>query len=58
MLGDRDTTVSLDETAAAVRALPQGELAVLPRTPHPLEQADAARLAFELRDLHARRAAA
>jgi pimeloyl-ACP methyl ester carboxylesterase len=57
MLGDRDTTVTLDETAAAMRALPQGELAVLPRTPHPLEQADPARLAFELRDLRARLAA-
>jgi pimeloyl-ACP methyl ester carboxylesterase len=58
MLGDRDATVTLDETAVAMRALPHGELAVLPRTPHPLEQADPKRLAFELADLHARVAAA
>jgi pimeloyl-ACP methyl ester carboxylesterase len=48
MVGDRDATVSVEETAAAYRSLPAGELAVLPRTPHPLEQVDAARLASAL----------
>ena len=48
MVGDRDATVSVEETAAAYRALPAGELAVLPRTPHPLEQVDAERLARTL----------
>lgn len=45
MVGDRDATVSIEETAGAYRALPNGELVVLPRTPHPLEQVDAALLA-------------
>ena len=48
MVGDRDATVSVEETAASYRHLPAGELAVLPRTPHPLEQVDAARLAATL----------
>ena len=39
MVGDRDTVVSIDETAAAARKLAHGELAVLPATPHPYEQA-------------------
>lgn len=37
MVGDRDKMVRMDETLAAYRALPNGELAVLPRTAHPLE---------------------
>jgi pimeloyl-ACP methyl ester carboxylesterase len=53
-VGDRDATVTLDETAAAARALPKGELAVLPATGHPLEHADAARLAREVAEVHAR----
>ena len=40
MVGDRDATVTVEETAGAWRALGDGELAVLPRTPHPLEQVD------------------
>jgi pimeloyl-ACP methyl ester carboxylesterase len=44
IVGDRDTTVSVEETAAVARALRAGELAVLPRTPHPIEQVDLARL--------------
>ncbi|MDF1504439.1 alpha/beta fold hydrolase [Roseisolibacter sp. H3M3-2] len=55
-VGDRDATVSLEETAAAARALPKGELAVLPNTGHPLEAADPARLAREVAELHARAA--
>lgn len=54
MMGDRDATLTLDETAAAARAIRGGELAVLPGTPHPLEQVDVARLAFEVRTLAAR----
>ncbi|MBB6098021.1 pimeloyl-ACP methyl ester carboxylesterase [Deinobacterium chartae] len=38
-VGDRDATVSLEETAGAYRALRHGSLAVLPNTPHPLERA-------------------
>jgi pimeloyl-ACP methyl ester carboxylesterase len=53
-VGDRDATVTLDECAAAMRALPRGELAVLPATGHPLEHADPARVAREIAELHAR----
>ncbi|WP_284348884.1 alpha/beta fold hydrolase [Roseisolibacter agri] len=53
-VGDRDATMTLDECAAAVRALPKGELAVLPATGHPLEHADPARLAREVAEVHAR----
>ena len=48
MVGDRDATVSVDESLTTVRALVAGELEVLPRTPHPLERAPLARLAFSL----------
>ncbi len=48
MVGDRDATVTVEETAGAYRALPNGELAVLPRTPHPLEQVDTGRLVAAL----------
>jgi pimeloyl-ACP methyl ester carboxylesterase len=37
MVGDRDATVSVEETAAVARVLSAGELAVLPRTPHPID---------------------
>jgi pimeloyl-ACP methyl ester carboxylesterase len=50
MVGDRDATVSVEETAGAFRTLPAGELAVLPRTPHPLEQVDVGRLAAAVAD--------
>jgi pimeloyl-ACP methyl ester carboxylesterase len=50
MVGDRDTVVTVDETARAARALPIGELAVLPGTPHPLEQVDVPLLASLLTD--------
>ncbi|MEP6621463.1 MAG: alpha/beta fold hydrolase [bacterium] len=42
MVGDRDTTVSMDETLHASRSVKHGECAVLPGTPHPLEQVDLA----------------
>lgn len=51
MVGDRDGTVSVEESAAAFRQLPSGELMVLPRTPHPLEQVDVYRLADVLIEL-------
>ena len=58
MVGDRDPTVTLAESAAAARALPRGELAVLPGTGHPLEQADPARVAREIAEVHRRASAA
>jgi pimeloyl-ACP methyl ester carboxylesterase len=40
-VGDRDRMVSVEETAWAYRNLKNGELQVLPSTPHPLEQVNA-----------------
>jgi pimeloyl-ACP methyl ester carboxylesterase len=40
MVGDRDALVTIEETAAAAKQVPKGELAVLPNTPHPIEQAE------------------
>jgi hypothetical protein len=37
-VGDRDTMVSIEETLAAYRLLSKGSFAVLPLTPHPIEQ--------------------
>ena len=47
-VGDRDATVSIDESAAAARQLPQGELEVYPRTPHPFEKAPLDRIVRSL----------
>lgn len=47
-VGDRDTTVSIEESAAAVRQMTNGELEVHPRTPHPFEKAPLERLARSL----------
>lgn len=40
MLGDRDKMVTLDETVTVYKQLPSAQLAILPGTPHPLEQVD------------------
>jgi pimeloyl-ACP methyl ester carboxylesterase len=48
MVGDRDSTVSIAECVEVYRALPQGELEVLPGTPHPLERISHDRLARSL----------
>jgi pimeloyl-ACP methyl ester carboxylesterase len=50
MIGDRDSTVSLSESVEIYRALPNGEMEVLPSTPHQLEKAPFGRLAFSLAD--------
>ena len=44
-VGDRDHTVSVEETLAAARALPAGELEVIPGLPHMLEKMDPDRIA-------------
>lgn len=49
MVGDRDAMVSVEETRQVQKLLPVGSLAVLPGTPHPIGQADAALVAFHLR---------
>ncbi|MDF2772601.1 MAG: hypothetical protein K0S86_2095 [Geminicoccaceae bacterium] len=47
-VGDRDTTVSIDECVEAVRVLLRGELEVHPGTPHPFEKAPLERIARSL----------
>jgi pimeloyl-ACP methyl ester carboxylesterase len=47
-LGDRDTMVTLEETIAAYRLLPQGQLFVMPATPHPIEKIDVKRICGEI----------
>ena len=47
-IGDRDTMVTIEETLDAYRALPAGELEVLPATPHPMERVDLDRLSRSL----------
>jgi pimeloyl-ACP methyl ester carboxylesterase len=53
-LGDRDGTVTLEETRDAMRVLPRGELEVLPGTPHPFEKVPLARLAWSIGEFLAR----
>ncbi|HVE35330.1 MAG TPA: alpha/beta fold hydrolase [Gemmatimonadaceae bacterium] len=50
MVGERDNTVSVDESADIARRFPHGSLTVLPDTPHPIEQVDIGLLASALRD--------
>lgn len=50
MVGDRDGTVTLEESAATARALSAGELEVLPSTPHPFEKVSMARVSAALED--------
>jgi pimeloyl-ACP methyl ester carboxylesterase len=52
-VGDRDATVTVDECVAAVRQIPNGELEVHPRTPHPFEKAPVERLARSLSEFFA-----
>jgi pimeloyl-ACP methyl ester carboxylesterase len=48
LLGDRDPMVTLGETLDAYQSIPGAQFAVLPATPHPIEKADPALLAFLL----------
>jgi pimeloyl-ACP methyl ester carboxylesterase len=50
MVGDRDGTVSVAESHAAAKAIPEGELEVLPRTPHPFERVSLQRVGWSLRE--------
>lgn len=52
-VGDRDTTVTIDESLAAVRQLQRGELEVHPRTAHPFEKAPVDRIARSLSEFFA-----
>ena len=53
MVGDRDTTAGVEETAAAFLRLPADtrQLQVLPATPHPLEKVAPDRVAAAIRDV-------
>jgi pimeloyl-ACP methyl ester carboxylesterase len=49
LLGDRDKMVSLEETLAIFKGLPNARLGILPGTPHPIEQVDTDLLTCHLR---------
>lgn len=48
MVGDQDGTVTVEESVVASRAIPAGQLEVIPLTPHPLEKVPLPRLAGSL----------
>jgi pimeloyl-ACP methyl ester carboxylesterase len=47
-IGDKDQMVTLEETIAAYRCLPQANLIVFPATQHPIEKVDVQRLSNEI----------
>ncbi len=47
-VGDRDTTISVEESCEIYRQLPNAEFEVLPGAAHPLEKVDIVRLAASL----------
>lgn len=49
MLGDRDKMVTVDETLAVYKQLPDAQMCMLPGTPHPFEQADVQLLSMMIR---------
>ena len=49
LLGDRDKMVTLDETVSVYKQLPAAQLAILPNTPHPVEQVNAELLTFMIK---------
>jgi pimeloyl-ACP methyl ester carboxylesterase len=50
LVGDQDGTVTVEESLVASRAIPAGQLEVIPLTPHPLEKVPLPRLAGSLTD--------
>lgn len=46
LLGDRDKMITLEETVAVYKSLPDAQMGVLPGTPHPIEQVDTSQLSF------------
>ncbi len=53
-VGDHDQMVGIDETIEMYRQLKNGELVILPGTPHPIEKISTARLSHEIRDFFCR----
>ena len=48
-VGDKDMMVSIEETLAAYKQLPNGQFLVLPNTQHPIERVNQDELAHQLR---------
>jgi pimeloyl-ACP methyl ester carboxylesterase len=48
MLGDRDRMVPMAETLQVYQLIPNAQMAILPATPHALEKADAAVIAYHI----------
>lgn len=46
LLGDRDKMVSLEETVAVYRSLPNAQMGIIPNTHHPIEQVNLEALSF------------
>jgi len=49
MLGDRDKMVTFEETIATYKQLPNAQMAVLPGTPHIIDQVDPSLIAYLLK---------
>lgn len=49
-VGDKDHMVSIEESVAVYRSLPEGELQIFPKTPHPLEKIPLSNLVHSLVD--------
>jgi pimeloyl-ACP methyl ester carboxylesterase len=49
LLGDRDKMVTPEETIATYKLLPDAQLAVLPGTPHPIEQVNSSLITYLLK---------
>jgi len=49
MLGDRDKMVTLEETLAVYKSLPNARMTMLPGTPHPIERVDSELVSFLLK---------
>ncbi|MGZ5281558.1 MAG: alpha/beta fold hydrolase [Bacteroidia bacterium] len=49
-IGDRDNTVTMEESQKVQLALPNAELEVFPNTPHPFERVNQERLLFSLKE--------
>ena len=50
MVGDRDNMVTVEESFAVYRSLPQGKFAVLPGTKHPIDRAQPSLLLHAMKD--------
>lgn len=48
-VGDRDKMVTIEESLTVYRKLKNGKMLVMPDTPHPLEQVNTERLAYEIK---------